>query len=256
MASGFIRDVFETGKHNNAYLERGLDAAGWACLSLESHYAGADFAWLSAHSPPKRVAGQRKTLYDLLHSWWDGRLQRQMADLVHAVDIPFLLIDDVIGMDRSGTLTSHNYPVYRDPGRKTGPVPYSAYLSIIMELTGKRPDGVKFDLVLGPGNPKYTIWLLTKYLPEKYDQEVWSGWTRMERIAHHSDPAVQALLGTPGIGVQKIQDLLKAFGNDPYAVVTAARQGLLVDKKRKGIVPGVGPVIQEKMQKVWGCESP
>ncbi|MCG3771603.1 MAG: hypothetical protein JW384_02791 [Nitrosomonadaceae bacterium] len=250
MAQGMLVDTWE-GKKSRSWLKTGLLKAGWDEIALEAHYAGADYAWLTSHEKPRRVGLQYKTLYDLLHSYWEGRVQRQLYDLCRSVDIPGLIIDDWIGMEHHGYLTSHGNVVYRDPGRKTGPIFYSAYMNIIMELTGHRPDGVAFDLIQLPGNNKFTLHALSKALPDKYDADSFAGWSRLELPPRHNNAKLQALLGTPGLGEKRARDLLKVYNDNPFSVIEAARKGELV-VKGKGVVSGVGRTTQDKMQEVWG----
>lgn len=265
MAHGFVVDTFEPDWLKSALIDK-----GWSEVALEAHRPGADGAWIA--DTGKSVGFQRKTINDLLTSWWDGRLQEQLANLCAGCDIPFLLVEGCPGITKDdtktfkwvngkstpvviprGTLTSDGKPVTRNLKNRHEPVKYQTFETILAELTGNRPSGIKFDLVMVPGWQEYVIWQLTEWLPARYDSESFSGWTRLQKGETHENPQVQALLGVRGMGAKRATDLLAHFGT-PWDVIQAARQGRLLDKK-KPVVAGVGPSLVKKIQEVWGTDD-
>lgn len=264
MAHSFVIDTYEPD-----WLKTPLIEAGWNEVSLESYKPGADGAWLNKRG--QTVGFQRKTITDMLTSWWEGRLQEQLANLCSSVDIPFLFLEGTPGITKEstktfkyvngksqpvtmprGTLTAEGKPVTRAFKNHLDPVKYETFSKIVGELTGQRPDGCKFDLVMCPGWQEYVVYMLSKRLPEVYDSEEYSGWVRLQKGENHDDPNVQALLGIKGMGAKRAKDLLEHFGS-PWEVIQAARQGRLLEKK-KAVVAGVGPNLVKKIQEVWGIE--
>lgn len=246
MAHGKLFDTWETQKRRSS-LRAKLLARGWNQLPLEAHYPGADFVWLSDHDPPRRIALQYKTPWDMVSSWWQGRLQRQLYDLTRTVEMPGLVIDGQVWLDRqTGGLMTQGGPLERN-GR---PVSYSTWTHIIAELTGSRRSGMAFHLFLLPGDMDYFVHWIDQVAAERFDQPEFAGWQRLELPPRHSDPRVQALLGFPGLGEQRAKDLLSYYGT-VAAVLRAALRGNLVDTKTKrGTVRGIGLSTQARLQEV------
>ena len=249
MSSGWLVDTFE-GQGSMSGVKTKLLAAGWNELSLEAHFAGADFVWLcEPHDgmPPKRVGLQRKTPRDLLTSWWDGRLQRQLISLQNAVDIPGLLVD---GWPWINHKTGAYVDQYGEFLRGKHPIPFSVWTHVISELLGERPEGMRLQFIPLPGDPSSLVRWLTKEGPERFDQEEFTGWMRGEMPPHHADPRIRALLGLPGMGIKNCEAALAHYGSAGKFMGAALRGQLIDPKTKKGIVHGIGVKTQEDIKKV------
>ena len=240
MASGFLVDTMEPSA-----LKTKLVAAGWNELSIEAHYGGADLVWLT--DTGRRVGFQRKTPRDLLTSWWDGRIQRQLIDLQHSVDIPGLLVD---GWPWINHRTGAYVDQYGEFKRGRQPLSYMVWSHVVTELLGNMPVGMRLQFVPMPGDLTTLVRWLTVEGPERYDQEKWTGWERGEAPPHHGDPKVQALLGFPGIGIKMAEAALEHYGSVGKFLGAALRGQLLDPKTKKGVVPGIGSKTQAGIKEV------
>lgn len=201
-----------------------LDTGWWEVQkNLENTWPGSDMVWFTNHEPIKFVTVQIKTVDDLMFSYFEGRIQRQLTDMIRTSQIRVLLVEGWAGRDpKTGGLRNAHGLVRSNPRNpESRPIPYTAYEKAISTLTGMAPG--TFFLVHSP-DTKYTIEWLSKIGPERFDNDEYSELDKVELPQKHASLAIRSLLGWDGLGVESIKKLLTRF-ETPFGILDALRKG-------------------------------
>mgnify|MGYP001595291714 CR=1 FL=1 len=195
-----------------------LEKLGWQTTNLNILYPGADYAWFTSHEQKRVVGVQLKTTGDLLSSWWSGRLQEQIWNLISAVHIPVLIVEGPRWLDhKTGGISTQYGPLMRGSHH----IPYSTYVEIIATLTGGAP--ARFVLIDSP-DTSFTIEWLGVIGPKKYEEEEYASWNRIELPPRVKNTSLSMLLSWDGVGETRAREILQKYGT-PFAALDALRNG-------------------------------
>lgn len=236
----FIADDEGTRGHRKVFRDT-LVAQGFKVADLNVMYPGSDIVWSTGHIPRKMVGVQLKTTTDFFMSWHSGHLQEQLHNLIRCVEIPILLIEGEATIDKkTGGVHTSQYGLVKDDNSK--PIPYASYVHSLADCTGFAPG--RFSLIMSPSMEFTTNWCL-ELGPKHFDADLYKSWERIQLPERNRDGALQALLGTRGMGEVRLRAVLARF-QTPFAALIALQLRRWVE------VDGVGEVLQEKARKQWG----